>query len=258
MHSCIYEGSVHHQRLTPKHHAFHYSVFMMYLDLAELDSVFDGRWLWSARRLAPARFRREDHLGAPEAPLADCIRALVQDHLGARPEGPIRLLTHLRYFGYCFNPLSVYYCFDAAGVRLESVVLEVNNTPWGERHCYVLAVPNDSSESDMHRFHFDKAFHVSPFLPMDMTYNVSANTPGESLRLFMADEQNGKTVLEATLALERRPITRYALARVLLKYPFMTGKVILAIYGQALRLWCKNIPFIPRSVAPGPHSIGEI
>jgi hypothetical protein len=167
------------------------------------------------------------------------------------------LLTHLRYFGYCFNPLSVYYCFDAADSRLESIVLEVNNTPWGERHCYVLDVPQLPASAGIHRFRFPKAFHVSPFLPMDMTYNVSANTPGDSLNLNMADEHNGTAVLEAALTLTRRPMAGAGLARVLFRHPFMTGKVILAIYSQALRLWAKKIPYIPRPAASAPQPYGE-
>lgn len=256
MHSCIYEGTVHHRRLAPRTHAFRYSVFMMYLDLAELDGVFTRRWLWSTHGANVARFRREDHLGDPGLPLSECVRDLVTEQLGMRPHGPIRLLTHLRYFGYCFNPLSVYYCFDAADTRLESIVLEVNNTPWGERHCYVLPVPADSNPDSAQRFHFPKVFHVSPFLPLDMTYTVRAMAPGDTLTLFMADEHKGDIVLEATLALKRRPITSYELARVLTRYPMMTGKVILAIYLQALRLWLKKIPYIPHPMARAPQPSG--
>ena len=257
MQSCIYEGHVHHRRLAPKAHEFHYSVFMVYLDLAELGSVFKGRWLWSTRRAALARFRREDHLGDPALPLDECVRSLVFERLGTRPEGPIRLLTHLRYFGYCFNPLSVYYCFDAADTRLEYIVLEVNNTPWGERHCYVLRAPEGSAAAGPMRFRFPKTFHVSPFLPLDMTYDVSVKQPGTELCLYMADEHNGATVLKAALALKRRPISGLELARVLFRYPFMTAKVILAIYGEALRLWAKKVPFIPHPPASAPQPSGE-
>ena len=137
-HSCIYEGRVRHRRFAPVAHVFEYRLFMMYLDLAELPNVFDGHWLWSSERPNVAYFRRADHLGAPQHPLADCVRQLVKDQSGRYPDGPIRLLTHLRYGGYGFNPVSFYYCFDQADRCVETVIGEVNNTPWGEQHCYVL------------------------------------------------------------------------------------------------------------------------
>ena len=138
MQSCIYEGRVKHSRKKPVAHSFAYRIFYMYLDLAELDSVFRGRWFWSACRRALARFRREDHVGPVDEPLDQTIRCLVKDETGAEPTGPIRLLTHLSYFGYCFNPVSFYYCYDSTGEEVETVVAEVSNTPWGERCCYVL------------------------------------------------------------------------------------------------------------------------
>ena len=129
MHSAIYHGSLRHRRFAPRPHVFGYPLFMVYLDLAELDTVFKGHWLWSTRRAAPARFVRADHLGDPAQPLDQAVRDLVESRGGQRPLGPIRLLTHLRYFGYAFNPVSFYYCFDAAGERVECIVAEVNNTP---------------------------------------------------------------------------------------------------------------------------------
>ena len=158
--SAIYAGRVRHRRMRPVPHAFHNRLFMMYLDLDELDVVFDGRWFWSTRRAAPARFRREHHLGDPERPLADCVRDLVTAESGQRPAGPIRLLTHLQYFGYCFNPVSFYYCFDEEDRRVETIVAEVNNTPWGERHCYVLPMSEDLGRGGHHRFQARKAMHV--------------------------------------------------------------------------------------------------
>jgi DUF1365 family protein len=165
MNSCIYEGWVRHRRNAPAHHDFRYRIFLMYLDLAELDSVFDGHWLWSARKPAIARFDRRDHMGDPSRPLDGEIRALVERETGRRPKGRIALLTHLRYFGYCMNPVSFYYCWNKRGDRVEVVVAEVSNTPWGERHCYVLDAR--SQQVDRLHFTFKKEFHVSPF--MDLT-----------------------------------------------------------------------------------------
>ena len=174
--SCLYVGSVRHRRHTPRAHAFRYPLFLAYLDLAELDTVFRGRWLWSARRFALAWFRRRDHLGSPAMPLDQAVRDLVERHSGRRPQGPIRLLTHLRYFGYCFNPVSFYYCFDAQGEQVETVVAEVNNTPWGERHCYVL-----DGEPRL-RYRTSKAMHVSPFMPMDARLRMALHAARRAAR----------------------------------------------------------------------------
>ena len=145
MNSAIYRGWLSHRRLAPRSHHFRYPVFMVYLDLGELTTVFRGRWLWTARsgaarRWLPAlaRFDRKDHFGDPGMPLDVAVRELVAAHTGRRPLGPIRLLTNLRYFGFVFNPVSFFFCFDPTGARVEAIVAEVNNTPWGERHCYVL------------------------------------------------------------------------------------------------------------------------
>ena len=138
MESCIYEGRVKHSRSRPARHQFSYRLFLMYLDLDELDTLFEKRWFWSASRPALARFRRSDHMGREDQPLADAVRDRVEKETGRRPSGSIRLLTNLSYFGYCFNPVSFYYCFSADGEHVEYIVSEVHNTPWGERDTYLL------------------------------------------------------------------------------------------------------------------------
>lgn len=241
MNSAIYEGRVLHARRAPKRHQFEYSIFQMYLDLSELDTVFRGRWLWSTDDPALAWFRRKDHFGDPKQPLQDCVRALVEAETGVRPDGPIRLLTHLRYFGYVMNPVSFYYCFDEDGERVDAIVAEVRNTPWGETHCYVVHGPFEDEHTQA--FEFEKAFHVSPFMPMEQKYRWAFTAPGQSLRIAMASQEDGKTVFTAAIAMSRREIGRRSLARVLVAYPAMTMKVIGAIYWQALRLWLKGVPF---------------
>ena len=241
MHSAIFSGQVRHRRFEPVEHAFSYRLFMMYLDLDEVDTVFDGRWFWSTRRAAPARYRREDHLGDPQRPLADCVRSLVATESGHRPEGPIRLLTHLQYFGYCFNPVSFYYCFDAEDQRVEAIVAEVNNTPWGERTCYVLR--DDSDRVGPHqRFSPPKRMHVSPFMPMDVDYDWRFRAPDERLTVHMENYRKGDKMFDATLDLQRQEIGAGVLAKNLAVHPFMTGKVIAAIHWQALKLWIKGSP----------------
>jgi hypothetical protein len=230
---------VRHRRFRPVAHAFELPLFMTYLDLAELDEVFRGRWLWSARRPALARFRREDHLGDPELPLDQAVRDLVAERSGRRPDGPIRLLTHLRYAGFGFNPVSFFYCWDRAG-RLDSVVADVTNTPWKERHQYVL--PAGGARGRL-RFLTPKEFHVSPFMEMELDYAWTLGEPGERLALRIENRApGGARLFDAVLALRRREITGASLAAALARFPLMTLQVVAAIYWQAFRLRRKGAP----------------
>ncbi|MFN2424940.1 MAG: DUF1365 domain-containing protein [Candidatus Binatia bacterium] len=241
--SCIYEGTVDHCRLAPARNAFRYRIFMMYLDLDELPRLFERRWLWSATRAAPARFRRSDYPGDPSEPLDRSIRAIVKAETGSAPAGPVRLLTHLRYFGYGFNPASFFYCFDADGERVEAIVVHVTNTPWGESHCYVVTPCAAAQPSDPLIATRRKKLHVSPFLPMDLDHEFRFGVPGRELDVRMVDYRRGRRVFSAHLALERREITGRALAGVLARHPAMTWRVIAGIYAQALRLYWKGTPF---------------
>jgi DUF1365 family protein len=254
MKSALYTGWVRHRRFAPRAHAFRYRIYLTYLDLAELPALFDRFWLWSARRRALAAFRRSDYHGDPSRPLDACIRDLVAERTGARPVGPIRLLTHLRHFGYCFNPVSFYYCFDAADSRLETIVAEITNTPWDERHVYVLPIAAaERAGAQGWRFEFDKAFHVSPFLPMDMRYDWRFSAPSDTLDVHMENARAGAVEFDATLHLRREPITSGSLARALCAFPLITLAVSARIYWQALRLWAKRTPFFAH---PGKLPLG--
>jgi uncharacterized protein len=248
MHSALYSGWVSHRRVQPTRNAFRYRLFMVWLDLAELETAFAGRWLWSTRRSALARFAREDYLGPRDRPLDAAVRDLVEARTGTRPAGAIRMLTHLRYFGFVFNPVTFYYCYDASD-RLETIVAEITNTPWRERHQYVLPLGSSRPDGSTHVWEFGKCFHVSPFLPMAMDYEWRFDLPGERLNVHMVNRppasggSRESRVFDATLTLQRREITGASLARALAGYPFMTAKVVATIHWQALKLWLKRTPF---------------
>jgi DUF1365 family protein len=241
MRSGIYKGWVRHRRYSPKEHFFQYRVFMMLLDLSELDHVFDGTCLWSTRRWSLAQFRRSDFLGDAEVPLDSAVRMKVKQQTGIYPQGPIMLLTNLRYFGFIMNPISCYYCFDK-DMNLQFIIAEVNNTPWDERHCYVLAC---DPKQKYQRINFHKEFHVSPFNPMDIEYHWTSSNPEEKLRINMQNWRfnNNEKIMEfdATLVLEREEITPSALRRIIWQYPLMTLKVVAAIYWQAMKIFFKGV-----------------
>jgi len=241
--SAIYAGLVRHRRRRPAPHAFRFRLFMMYLDLEELPGALDGHWLWSARHAAAAWFRRADYHGDGTVPLADAVRGTVEQATGTRPRGPIRLLTHLRYYGYCFNPVSFYYCFNEQDTRVDTVLAEITNTPWKERHAYVLA--RTPAMNGRLRFQFQKAFHVSPFMPMDHHYVWRFSTPGRKLGVHMENFDTRGKLFDATLSLTRREITGRTLARALLTYPWMTAAVATSIHWNALRIWRKGNQFYP-------------
>ncbi len=258
MNSCLYEGSVRHRRTGTVADEFRYPLFMAYLDLDELPELFDGRWLWSARRPAVAWFRREDYLGNPAAPLASAVREVVAERTGTRPAGPIRLLTHLRYFGYCFNPVSFYYCFDSSGERVETVVAEVTNTPWGERHAYVMPVgrSEDRGTARVMRGRFEKRLHVSPLMGMEHSYDWRLTEPREQLLVHIESQRpGGERVFDATLSLRRRPISERALRGALARYPLLTLRIVARIYTHALRLKLRGATYFPHPIAGSGRSV---
>lgn len=246
MNSALFVGKVMHRRHAPFDHRFVRRLYMTWLDLDELDTAFAGRWLWSSRRIAWSRFRREDHLGDPGVPLAECVRQLVEDEIGRRPDGPVRLLTNLRVAGVRMNPVSFHFCYAADGETLEAMVAEVTNTPWGERHCYVLDLANARTEHGVMHVRHPKDFHVSPFMPLEREYVWWIAAPGERMAVSIESlDPDGRLAFEAGLAMRRVELTGRSMARALVGLPLMTLSIAVGIYWQALRLKLRGARFFP-------------
>jgi len=235
--SALYEGTVSHRRFAVAEHAFRHRVSMAFLDLDELPRLLGGRLV--SRRPGLARFRRGDHLGDASHPLADTVRAIVAEAYGTAPAGPVRILTHLRTLGHHFNPVSFFYCYERDGETLGAVVAEVTSTPWGERHAYVL--PRGDAERVL-TGGMDKAMHVSPFMGMDQRYVWRATAPGPMLSVNIESREGAERVFDATLKLERVPLTRRALARSTARYPAAALRVLALIYLHAFVLKLKGVP----------------
>jgi hypothetical protein len=247
-HSAIYSGWVRHRRYFPRAHHFRYRGFQLYLDLDELES---GKLPWCLSREAfnVISFRRRDFF-APEIPsLKQAVRARMQELTGSAPAGAIRLLGHLRYFGHCFNPVVFYYGFDA-GDRLTHIMAEITNTPWGERHQYAFELAKCEQHGSAWHMPFDKAFHVSPFLPMGLNYDWRFAAPGDAIRIHMdVRVPDGRKQFDASFVLDSKKDFRTGnLLGACARFPFATLAVVWRIYWHALRLKLKGVPFFDHPV----------
>lgn len=247
MNSALYQGWVSHRRHLPRGHAFRYRMGLLYLDLSEQSEVLALSPLAGHSRWAPFAFRESDylpHLTVAGMRLEQAVRQCVEQVMGHAPQGRICLLTQPRSWGLAFNPASFFYCFESDG-RLAAILCEVSNTPWRERHHYVLPTHAEGES----RQRVAKAFHVSPFLPRDVEYRMRFTPPGEHLRIHMEDWQGEDRLFEAGLGLTRAELNRTSLHRHLASFPWMTAKTLLAIYWQALRLLIKRMPLFDHHAA---------
>lgn len=235
----LYVGSVRHRRFESVPHAFSTKLFLVCLDVDDVTETLRRLPLWSGRRRAPIRFRRRDYLDGTDRPMGDAVRDLVEARTGARPRGPVRLLTQLRTMGWVFNPISFYFCLSADGQRVETLVLEVTNTPWHQRCWYVL--PVDAERANV-PWEFPKSMHVSPFLGMDLTYRLRLVSSSDLLNIRLEDRRGGDRVFDADLSLRRVELDRRHALSVPLRHPLLTWRVTGAIHLHALRLWRKGVP----------------
>ena len=239
--SAIYDGSVTHQRLTPRRHRLRYRLFQLCLDLDELPALDARLRLFAHNRFAVFSLHDRDHLAGEPWPLRPQVAAILRRAGIEIDGGPIRLLCMPRVLGYVFNPLSIYYCHRPSG-ELAAAVLEVNNT-FGERHCYVV----EAAGGSVVRRGCAKTFFVSPFLGLDMTYDFRLAAPAERVTTaILGRGSDGGPVIAAAFSGARRELDDGRLARAFCSHPLLTLKVVAAIHWEAAKLLAKGVKLQPR------------
>ena len=237
MNSAIYSGKVRHRRHSPKEHKFSYRLFLNWIDLDEVDEIFKyPPFLGRGQFPSLISFNRKKYFNPDKPHLKEAVKDRIEDDLGFRPEGKVYILTTLQYLGYCFNPVSFYYAYDNQK-KLQAVAAEINNTPWDQRFTYCLDLRNSNQKA------FEKEFHVSPFMPMDMNYKWFFPPPKNGLSVHMQNFKDGELKFDATLKLKRVPYSLKNMIKHAFIYPAMPFKISMGIYIHALRLWMKKIPF---------------
>ena len=242
MNSSLYFGRVRHHRKSPKIHNLEYGIFMAHLFLDELKEVFKGRWLWSINNPNLSSFKRTDYHRPEIESLQDAVRDTMTRQLGEKMSGKVSILTHLRTFGYCFNPVTFYYLWGDDLTSPVAIMTEITNTPWGERYAKCFRW-KDTDMNEKSEYDFRKEFHVSPFIGMDVDYDWRFQNPQETVKIDMYLRQNNKSFFSAHLHLKQKAISFKNLSMALIRFPFMTLKVTAAIYWNALLLKLKGCPF---------------
>ena len=241
--SFIFRGTIRHRRFTPFDHFFTYPIFMIFVDLNTIKKTLKRSWLWNVDKPAMISFNRDDYHGAGEGELDLSVRKTIREQIGYEVKGPIRLLTHLRYFGYCFNPVSFYYCFNEDDSEVDVIMAEVTNTPWDERHSYVIHQKGQKGKIDNLTADLKKKLHVSPFWGMDHEYEWLFSQPTKNLMVNMINYKDEERVFDATLNMKRIPFTLGNLLKQVARFPFITMLVVFRIHWQAFKLWLKKAPY---------------
>ena len=239
----LYWGTIFHRRHTPFTRFFKYPIFMAYIDITSLSTTMSPSLLWNINKPAIVSFRRSDYHGDPQVDLEDAVRLTLLEKTGRSFKGPIRLLTNLRYFGYCFNPVSFYYCFNEADDKVEAIMAEVTNTPWKERYAYVIEKQDQTNNKPRLVASPKKQLHVSPFWGMDHDYDWSFSQPESNLSVYMRNFKEDKMVFDVALNLKRKVFSNRSLLKAILRFPFITLMVVYRIHWQAFILYIKRAPF---------------
>jgi hypothetical protein len=255
MTSCLYAGEVWHRRRRPRVHEFTYRINTFCLDLDEIERQGSPLRLLAVNRRGLFSFWDRDHADGRDGSTRAKILALVGAHGVEIVRPRILLLTGCRLFGYVFNPVAFYFCYERAGDEpgtdaLRAVVAEVNNT-FGERRLYVLRESvSGAAARQVRRYSARKTLHVSPFVSMDADYDFRIRPPEDEVSVTILEREGGAPVLDARIVGRRVPLSDAALLGVALRSPFLAVKVIAAIHWEALRLWLKRVPFHRHSAVP--------
>lgn len=237
MNSGIYSGTVRHQRYSPKQHRFSYPLYMLALDIDELSALDASCRFFACERFAPLSFRRRDYLDASKRPLKSVLLEKVRELGGdCGCIDRVVMVCQVRCFGVYFSPINLFFCYS--GVTAVYTLVEVNNTPWLERHFYLV----DLNEPEI----TDKHFHVSPFMPMAMQYHWRLKAPDlnrlDKPMLVHIEAHQQHKVFDATMILKGKPLNNNSLALALRQWPIMTAQIVRGIYWQAFKLFIKSIP----------------
>ena len=236
----IYYGTVRHSRFTPFKRMFSYKIFMTFFDINTIEKSFKNSFLFGINKRGLVSYFRKDYHGDQNLSLDEAVRKTIKTKTKYNPKGPIRILTHLRYFGYCFNPVSFFYCYNKEDTEVEMIMAEVTNTPWNERHCYFI----DNKKNNKFKQDLKKQFHVSPFWDMDHDYEWYFNEPDKNLNVNMINFKDGNKIFNATLDLKKKAKLNYKnLILYTLRFPFLTLMVFLRIHFQALILLIRGATF---------------